>query len=120
LNIIRHVYSSERLPFLDAIQAVLTNCQPLYSPLLPTRLAKSILPSLTVVLATQSEVHTDDTVGSSTAGKNKKGKKRARGYEGDEVFKVTREVVCPMRKDGEVLIAALDGMLCRYFVINLC
>ena len=110
-----HVCSSERLPFLDAIQTTLRCCQPFHSTLLPTRLAKSILPSLTMVLATQSEVQrTDDPVGVSSAGKNKKGKKRARGYEGDEVFRVTREVICPTKQDGDVLMAALHGMLLNW------
>lgn len=62
------------------------------------------------MLATQSEVYlTDKSAGSSGTSINKKGKKRARGYEGDEVFKTTREIVCPTVEDGEVLIAALDG-----------
>jgi hypothetical protein len=74
-----------------------------------------------VVLATQSEVRrTDDLIGSSGAGKNKKGKKRARGYEGDEVFKVTREVICSTREDGEVLIAALNGILFLSFCSQIC
>jgi hypothetical protein len=78
-----------------------------------TRLAKAVLPSLTVVLATQpAEVqHSDEPAGFSSAGKNKKSKKRPRGYEGDEVFKVTREIICPTREDGLVLLAALNGML---------
>jgi len=105
-------HSSERFQFLNAVEAILTHCQPLHSTLLSTRLAKAILPSLTVVLATQPEVqHPDEPAGSSSAGKNKKSQKRARGYEGDEVFKVTREIICPTREDGLVLLAALNGML---------
>jgi hypothetical protein len=106
-------HSSERFQFLNAVEAVLIHCQPLHSTLLSTRLAKAILPSLTVVLATQpAEVqHSDEPAGFSSAGKNKKSKKRPRGYEGDEVFKVTREIICPTREDELVLLAALNGML---------
>jgi len=93
------------LLFLEAIQAVLTHSHCPHSPILPSRLAKAILPSLTVVLVTQSEARRADD---ANTGKNKKGKKRARGYEGDEVFKVSREVVCAIKEDGEVLMAALD------------
>jgi hypothetical protein len=110
INLTHLPHSSERLSFLNAVQAVLSHCQPHHSSVLTTRLAKAILPSLTVVLATQSEVQrTDDLAGSSSAGKNKKGKKRARGYEGDEVFKATREIICSTREDSEVLLAALNG-----------
>lgn len=73
---------------------------------------KAILPSLTIILATQSEFHRVE----ADTGKNKKGKKRARGYEGDEVFKMSRQVVCPLKEDGEVLMAALD---CMYWVFSL-
>jgi hypothetical protein len=66
-----------------------------------------------VVLATQSEAR---RVNDTNTGKNKKGKKRARGYEGDEVFKVSREVVCPIKEDGEVLMTALYGM---YLILSL-
>ena len=111
IDLTRLTHSSERLPFLNAVQAVLSHCQPHHSSVLTARLAKAILPSLTVVLATQSEVQrTDDPAGPSSAGKNKKGKKRARGYEGDEVFKVTREIVCSTTEDSEVLMAALNGL----------
>jgi hypothetical protein len=62
------------------------------------------LPSLSIFLATHSEVQHGDTVGSS-----KKGKKRARGYEGDEVFRLSKEVICPMVDDGRVVLTALDS-----------
>lgn len=102
--------SSDRLSFLRATQAVLTHCHLLHSPLIPTRLAKAILSPLTVVLATQSEAQgTEDSGAAVNGNKNKKGKKRARGYEGDEVFKVSRGVICATEADGEVLIAALEG-----------
>lgn len=40
---------------------------------------------------------------------SKKGKKRVRGYEGDEVFKVGREKLCESALDGELVLASLDG-----------
>lgn len=47
----------------------------------------------------------------STASKTRtrKGKKRARGYEGDEVFNVTTDVINASKADGEVLLASIDG-----------
>jgi hypothetical protein len=95
---------------LNTIQALLTHCHPLDSPLIPTRLAKAVLPSLSVVLATPTESEdTENTAAAST--RSKKGKKRARGYEGDEIFKLSRGVVCPSLDDGNVLIAAFEGAL---------
>ncbi|KAG6812998.1 hypothetical protein H0H92_014929 [Tricholoma furcatifolium] len=99
-----------RLIFLTTVKALLEHCQLLDSPLVPTRLAKAVLPLLSVVLATPSpsESQSPEDVGNSQ--KSKKGKKRARGYEGDEVFKLTREVICPGPEDGKVLLAALNVM----------
>jgi hypothetical protein len=67
-----------------------------------------VLPLLSTVLATQPEVQHVDNTGSSS-NKGKKGKKRARGYEGDEIFKLSKEVICPTVDDGKVVLAALDG-----------
>ncbi|KAG6854907.1 hypothetical protein C0991_012097 [Blastosporella zonata] len=97
---------SQRLFLLTTTQVLLRHCHLLDSPLVPTRLAKAVLPSLSVVLATPSEIQrSDDTAASQ---KGKKGKKRARGYEGDEVFKLSREVICSGPDDGKVLFAALE------------
>lgn len=56
----------------------------------------------------QKEVETDAN-SSANSTKNRKGKKRARGYEGDEVFKASRDILCPTRDDGEVVLVAVDG-----------
>lgn len=39
----------------------------------------------------------------------RKGKKRGRGYEGDELFKGSREVIFSNKSDGEAVLAACDG-----------
>ncbi|OBZ65680.1 hypothetical protein A0H81_14314 [Grifola frondosa] len=98
-----------RLAFLRTATLLLVHCYQLHDTVLSSRLTKAILPSLTVVLATQSQVQGDveQTAGRS---RSRKAKKRARGYEGDEVFKVSREIICPSTEDGEVLLAALDAV----------
>jgi hypothetical protein len=96
-----------RLPFLNALDALLRNCHPLDSPFLPTLLAKTILPSIAAVLST-----TPGNVPCSTelsSGRNNKGKKRSRNYEGDEIFNVSREVACATDGEGKVLLASIDG-----------
>ena len=75
--------------------------------MLPSRLARAVLPVLTSLLALQSQVHREDDTNANIA-KSRKGKKRARGYEGDEVFNVSRLVICSTKEDGEVVLATLD------------
>ena len=41
---------------------------------------------------------------------SKKGKKRARGYEGDGIFNVGPKFLCKDAEEGEMLIAVLEGM----------
>ncbi|KAL6305864.1 hypothetical protein BKA93DRAFT_824657 [Sparassis latifolia] len=98
---------SQRLPFLKVTASLFANCHTMHDVVLSSRLLRAILPSLTVVLSTKSEVQSNTE--QSTKGKSK-GKKRARGYEGDEVFKVTREIICSTVDDGAVLLAALDAI----------
>lgn len=106
-------HRSERLPFLEAAQALLTHTHPTYSITLPNRLVKALVPSLVAVLATKSDLyHSEEGEYPTPNGsKHRKGKKRTRGYEGDEVFNTGKEVVCSSGVDEEVLIAALEGRL---------
>jgi hypothetical protein len=60
---------------------------------------------MTDILATQSEVQR----GNEPVGKKKNEKKRTRGYEGDEVFKISRDVILPTIQDGKVVLASVDG-----------
>lgn len=53
--------------------------------------------------------------GSQDAG-SKKGKKRARGFEGDEVFKSGPEVLCKSVEEESMVLAVLNGM-CLILII---
>ena|SRR5882724_3287934 len=99
--------SSRRIPFLHLLPPLLTCTHALHSPTLTTRLVKALLPLLTTLLSSKSDVQQQLQDASVTT--SKKGKTRARGYEGDEVFKVGRGVLCSTREDGEVVEATLDG-----------
>ena len=48
------------------------------------------------------EVEPDSNIGASSKGR--KGKKRAREYEGDEQFRINREIMCPEFLGGATLI----------------
>ena len=100
-------YRQYRLPFLNALDAVLINCHLLDSPFLPTLLAKNIVPSIAAILSTTPGDAPDSTEFSSV--RNNRGKKRSRNYEGDEIFNVSREVICSTTEEGKVLLASIDG-----------
>ncbi|KAF7352611.1 Pre-rRNA-processing protein rix1 [Mycena venus] len=95
--------SSEQLPFLNTLQVVLTKCHPLHSTQIVNRLARAIVPLISIVLAKEPDA-VRETEGVS--GRSKKSKKRAREFEGDEVFKISRDVVCSTVDEGNVLLAA--------------
>lgn len=96
---------SHRLLFLRSAHSLISICGPHHDTILPSRLARAVLPSLTSILAPRSNLQ-EESVGVI---KNRKGKKRARGYEGDEVFQMTKSMICTSEEDGNVLLAALDG-----------
>ncbi|KAJ6539553.1 rRNA processing/ribosome biogenesis-domain-containing protein [Mycena capillaripes] len=107
IHLEQHLASSERLPFLKTLQVVLTTCLPLHSTMVVNRLARAILPLISVVLAKEADAR--ETEGNG-AGRSKKSKKRAREFEGDEVFKMSREVICSTVDEGNVLLAAFAVM----------
>ncbi|CAL1701175.1 unnamed protein product [Somion occarium] len=99
--------SQERLPFLQATASLVHNCAPPHDPLLHSRVTRAVLPFINHLLATQAEVQRD-TDTTTSGSKSKRGKKRAKGYEGDEVFSVNRSIICPTKSDGDVVLATLE------------
>ncbi|KZT29266.1 hypothetical protein NEOLEDRAFT_1127941 [Neolentinus lepideus HHB14362 ss-1] len=96
---------SSRLSFLLTIPALLSHTCPLHDGIVLNRTVRAILPSLAHILLERSAAEADGGANK----KSRKGKKRARGYEGDELFQVAREVICPGVVDGEVVLATLDA-----------
>lgn len=88
------------------MDALLRNCHPIDSSNIPTRLSKAVLPSITKILSSPTEVDKDNEPSSS---KSKNARKRARNYEGDEVFKVTRQVSYRTAEESEIALASLDS-----------
>ncbi|KAJ7240352.1 rRNA processing/ribosome biogenesis-domain-containing protein [Mycena haematopus] len=95
--------SSERLPFLDTLNVVLAKCHPLHSTVIVSRLARAIVPLFSVVLAKQPDARESE---GDAQGRSKKSKKRAREFEGDEVFNISPDVVCPTVDEGKSLLSA--------------
>lgn len=95
-----------RCASLQCIQALLSNSFPHSGELGSTRLIKAIMLSLMPLLSTQSYAHTGET----GSGQNKKGRKRRRDFEGDEVFKLSKDVICSSIVEGKAIICALDAL----------
>ncbi|KAF7288291.1 RIX1 domain-containing protein [Mycena chlorophos] len=94
--------SATRLPFLEALRTSLSHGHALYSTMIANRLAKAVLPIASVLI----DRRTDARPAEIETGKSKKGKKRARDFEGDEVFRTGHEVVCPTTDDSQALFCA--------------
>lgn len=107
--------SHQKVTILTALQNLLQKTRFADTPIAPNRIMRAILPELVIVLSSST---TSDAVASATtdAAGSKKGKKKAKSYAGDEVFKVTREVICPTEVDAQILLSALE--IVRYSIHN--
>nr|GAT59990.1 predicted protein [Mycena chlorophos] len=94
--------SATRLPFLEALRASLSHGHALYSTMIANRLAKAVIPLAGALI----DRRTDARPAEMETGKSKKGKKRARDFDGDEVFRTGHEVVCPRTDDSKALLCA--------------
>ena len=76
-------------------------------PFLANRLVRAVIPFLTKPVLPRSETKTPETadVGGSS---KRKGKKRARGYEGDEVFKTNPGVLFSSRHEEQVVMLSVE------------
>lgn len=88
------------------MEAVLTNSLPLHSDVTCNRIARATVSLISVILPSQSEVESKD--GPNTV-KTKKKKRKAGGFEGDEVFKTSRDLLFPSAEDGEVVLTSCRG-----------
>ncbi|PCH41467.1 hypothetical protein WOLCODRAFT_89291 [Wolfiporia cocos MD-104 SS10] len=105
--------ASQRLPLLRALHALLKSTPHVHDTTLASRLARALLPSLTRVLApgAGSSAGGEDAAGEGEGkGRSRRGKKRARAYEGEEVFRVTRGTVCGSQEEGEEVMRAVDAL----------
>ncbi|RXW17846.1 hypothetical protein EST38_g7991 [Candolleomyces aberdarensis] len=93
----------QRASVLETLQQLLQASSFIDSVILPNRIMRAVLPSLTIVLSSSNAVDA-----SAEDSKSNKGKKKAKNYTGDEVFKVSRDVICPTETDAKVLLSALQ------------
>ena len=104
--------SAYRLPFVKLIPVLFSVCPSPPDPFIVGRLLKTILPALASLLPDKATV---DKSGPVAEMNGKKGKKRAREFEGDEVFKARRNILCQNAAENEIVIASLEGMLILHY-----
>jgi hypothetical protein len=93
------------LPFIRTLTHILNSTHPLHSQPALTRLAKALFGWLVPFLASH---RTDPGTDVTRSGTGRKGKKRSRGYEGDEVFKLSKEVLFNRKDEGECVLLVLN------------
>ncbi|KAF8318149.1 hypothetical protein DL93DRAFT_2225894 [Clavulina sp. PMI_390] len=101
--------SEIRLPFIEALASILTNSHPfpIVNNFLSTRLVKALLLPLSNLLTEGVPANTAAPNGNVDDHRSAKAKKKAKMYEGDEVFRTTKEVLLKSGAEGEEVLAAL-------------
>jgi len=94
-----------RLKVLQTLESLLENPYVLDSPSLCGRLVKAVLPSIMRVVTPPST--NLETIERSN--KTKSGKKRARNFEGEEIFQRSCGIICPTLEDREAILISIDG-----------
>ena len=101
-----------RLKLLNALESLLKTSHVVDSSSLIARIAKAVLPSVVKIVSISSSGSTHPNEGLSS--KTKNGKKRARNFEGDKIFKASREVICPTPEDQDILLKSINGMFTKF------
>ena len=101
-------FRDRQIVFLRALVSLLANVHMMHSPLILNRIVKVLLSTLSILLPTQSDIKTGPV--STVSNKGRKGRKRAHDYEGDEIFNITTNVICPTSTLNMVISTTLDGM----------
>jgi hypothetical protein len=104
--------SNLRVRFLDALTALLSNSHPypIANTFLSTRILKSLLPCLSNLLA-EGIPSLGGSNGTIDEHRSAKAKKKAKMYEGDEVFRITKDLLLRTSADGEEVLATLHRKL---------
>ncbi|KAI5893914.1 uncharacterized protein SCHCODRAFT_02539725 [Schizophyllum commune H4-8] len=98
-----------RAQVLHTIACILERHPSFHAPLIINRLARASIPQLAVLISRDALTDSSSQAPSATPSTtSKKGKKRARGFEGDESLRLTRTVICPTSDDVDALLHALD------------
>ncbi|KAI9448089.1 hypothetical protein H4582DRAFT_2107490 [Lactarius indigo] len=94
--------------FLQVLIALLTNVHTIHFSVVPNRIIKVLLSTLLSLLPSQSDIRA--TSESDMSSKNRKGRKRAHDYEGDEIFKTTTGTICSTSAHKEMISVTLEAL----------
>jgi hypothetical protein len=100
------VISAQRLPFLHALAFLLQHALPLHSTPAITRLLKAVIKTLSPLLSQPKSAASAEAV---VAGTKKKGKKRAREFEGAEIFSLGPAVLLGSQEEVNCVLAVFDS-----------
>jgi hypothetical protein len=99
------MFRDSHLAFLQTVHELYSCARPFHDSAVLARLAKAVLPFVTVIPGEPPELAREDTSVLS-----RKGKKRVRAYEGDELFKFGRDRICRSLADGSSILMAVQGI----------
>ena len=100
--------SLHALPFLRILVAAYTHSRAMSNTILANRLVRAVIPCLTKSMLPQSETKNSETTDAGGSSQWK-GKKRARRYEGDEVFKTNPGVLLGSPHEERAAILSIEG-----------
>lgn len=85
--------------------------------ILANRLVRAVVPYLTKPILPQLEMKASETADVSGSSK-RKGKKRARGYEGDEVFRTSPDVLFGSSHEKRVVMLSFEGRYSPFCLVS--
>ena len=100
--------SLHTLPFLRILVAACTHSCAMSNAILANRLVRAVIPCLAKSILPQSETKNGETTAAGGSSRWK-GKKRARRYEGDEVFKTIPGVLLGSPHEERVAMLSIEG-----------
>jgi hypothetical protein len=106
-------YRGHQIPPLEALNNLL-QIGPIHNTHLASRIFKVMAPLLTPLIPSKTSItgpsQSNAATGTSGISKKKKGKQRARAFDGDEVqLGGGKPAICPTRESVDILLLSLEG-----------
>ena len=100
--------SLHTLPFLRILVAACAHSRAMSNTILANRLVRAVIPCLSKPILPQSETKNPETTDADGSSRWK-GKKRARGYEGDDVFKTNPGALFGSPHEERAVMLSIEG-----------
>jgi hypothetical protein len=113
MELVLNRYRVHQIPSLEALKTLL-QLGPIHNTHLASRIFKVIAPLLSPLIPSKTSItgqsQSNGTSGTSGPARKKKGKQRARAFEGDEVLGGGKPAICPTREYVDILLLSLEGI----------